>query len=165
MKIWTGNVILLILQQNWIEQMLSFLRAGILSMLTPSNLSTMYSLAHILIMPMWLWLKILNRAFTPQERPWEILHISYDIAIQVLCLKKTIYLNLMIQFNLKMYFWSAITSIIYYHQPLTIVLHFVLIYTIIKQLPLLQAFYSSPHSELHYRKKNFHNYKLSQCLD
>ena len=33
-KIWTGNTMFLILQQKWIQQMLSFLRLGILSILT-----------------------------------------------------------------------------------------------------------------------------------
>ena len=45
-KIWTGNTMFLILQQNWIEQMLSFLRSGILSILTHG---TIYLLCNLWI--------------------------------------------------------------------------------------------------------------------
>ena len=47
-KIWTGNTMFLILQQNWIEQMLSFLGSRIFSILTDWKLSFMQSLTHIL---------------------------------------------------------------------------------------------------------------------
>ena len=53
-----------------------------------------------------------------------------------------------------MYSRSVNTSIIYYHQLSTTDSPFVLICTIITQLPPLQGSYLSPHSELTYMENN-----------